>query len=259
MEEPISPYNLIHCYEFQEHHGHEYRKYEAEKATTTSAGRKRKLEDVVAESSAGSVDKNPPKSMSQGMVLDTFAKCSSSKPMNMTQSEFEDNLARMLVEDMQPLATVERNGFRKFCAAVLPRFSLPSRRTMGRRLDDIYTAEKVSFISTLSNTRWMSATADIWSAHKRAYMGVTIHFVHPETLQMISSALVCRRFKGGHTGARIAEILTGIFSEFHIESKIQNVVTDNASISLRHSAFLAPRTKKVQMRKPCHLWTWIRI
>ena len=38
---------------------------------------------------------------------------------SMTQAEFEDNLARMLVEDTQPLATVERNGFSKFCAAVL--------------------------------------------------------------------------------------------------------------------------------------------
>jgi hypothetical protein len=194
----------------------------------------------VPESSAGLVDKNPLKSMRQGMVLETFGKCIS-KPMRMTQSEFEENLARMLVADMQPLATVERNGFMEFCAAVLPQFSLPSRRTMGRRLNDIYAAEKERLRSTLSNIRWVSATADIWSAHKRAYMGVTIHFVHTETLQMISSALVCRRFKGQHTGTKIAEMLTDIFSEFHIESKIQNVVTDNASNFTK--AFSLFRTK----------------
>jgi len=60
-------------------------------------------------------------------------------------------------------------------------------------------------------------------------MGVIIHFVQPETLQMVSSALVCRRFKGEHTGAKIAHLLAGIFEEFQIDAKLQNVVTDNAS------------------------------
>ena len=60
-------------------------------------------------------------------------------------------------------------------------------------------------------------------------MGVTVHFVHPETFQMVSSALVCRHFKGSHTAQRIADMLSGIFSEFKIEFKLQNVVTDNAS------------------------------
>jgi len=186
------------------------------------------LEDV-KERQESTADQNPTKSKHQEVVLAAFAKSATSSSKPLTQANFEEHLARMLIEDMQPLATVERNGFSKFCAAVLPQFSLPSRRTMGRRLDDIYDAEKLSLMSTLSNTRWVSATADIWSAHKRAFMGVTIHFVHPETLQMVSSALVCRRFKGGHTAAKIAEILSSIFSEFRIESKLQNVVTDNAS------------------------------
>jgi hypothetical protein len=181
------------------------------------------LEDV-KERQESTADQNPTKSKPQEVVLAAFAKSATSKPL--TQANFEEHLARMLIEDMQPLATVERNGFSKFCAAVLPQFSLPSRRTMGRRLDDIYDAEKLSLMSTLSNKRWVSATADIWSAHKRAFMGVTIHFVHPETLQMVSSALVCRRFKGGHTAAKIAEILSSIFSEFRTESKLQNVVTE---------------------------------
>ncbi len=215
---------------FQEHHGAEYRKYEAQRATTTTAGRKRKLQDETKSNatSCSSTDQNPSvsKPKCQGLVSDIFSK-RSSKPL--TQAEFEENLARMLVEDMQPLATVERSGFIKFCAAVLPQFTLPSRRTMGRRLDELYAAEKLSLMSTLSNTRWVSATADIWSSHKKAYMGVTIHFVHPETLQMVSSALACRRFKGAHTAPRIADILSSIFTEFHIESKLQNVVTDNAS------------------------------
>jgi len=46
---------------------------------------------------------------------------------------------------------------------------------------------------------------------------------------MVSSALACRQFKGMHTGEKIGEMLASIFAEFHIESKVQNAVTDNAS------------------------------
>jgi len=46
---------------------------------------------------------------------------------------------------------------------------------------------------------------------------------------MVSSALVCRRFKGEHSGTKIAHLLAGIFEEFQIEATLQKVVTDNAS------------------------------
>jgi len=55
-------------------------------------------------------------------------------------------------------------------------------------------------------------------------MGITIHFVDPETLMMVSSALACRHFKGTHTGEKIGQMLASVFAEFNIESKVQNVV-----------------------------------
>jgi hypothetical protein len=127
------------------------------------------------------------------------------------------------------MATIERSGFRKFCINFLPRYTLPSRRTLNRRLCDVYEIEKAKLIAILDTTKWVSATADIWSSHKRSYLGVTVHFVHPLTLAMVSSVLTCRRFKGSHTGQAIGEMLSSIFSEFNITSKIQNVVTDNAA------------------------------
>ena len=146
-----------------------------------------------------------------------------------SQSAFEYHLVKMLIEDMQPLATVERRGFKRFCSLFLPRYSLPSRRKATRRLHELYEEEKAKLIDSLVKVRWVSATADIWSAHRRAYMGVTLHYVDPDTLTMVSSTLACRRFKGAHTGEQIAKCLASIFKEFKIESKLQNVVTDNAA------------------------------
>ena len=84
----------------------------------------------------------------------------------MTQAEFENSLVEMLVEDMQPLATVERPGFRKFCRRCIPHVHLMSRRTAGRRLDAMYDEAKTKFINELTKIRWMSCTADLWSSHK---------------------------------------------------------------------------------------------
>ena len=52
-------------------------------------------------------------------------------------------------------------------ARYLPQYTLPSRRTAGRRLHDMYLVEKEKLIGKLATVHWMSATADIWSVHKR--------------------------------------------------------------------------------------------
>lgn len=84
-------------------------------------------------------------------------------------------------------------------------------------------------MALLEAVRWVSATADIWSFHKRAFIGVTFHYVDPVTLKIVSSALACRRFKGKHTGIEIDQKLASIPKEFNILSKVLNVVMDNAS------------------------------
>jgi len=201
----------------QANHSKEYHNYEACKATR---GQKRQNNDDIRDNSV---------SAKKQATVDAAFKLPLLPVPRKSQSEFEHQLVLMLAEDMQPLAMVERGGFQKFCKLLLPQYTLPSRRTLGRRLSNIYEVEKEKLIAELAKARWVSTTADIWSAHKRSFMGVTIHYVQSETLEMESSFLVCRRFKGAHTEKAIAKILYSIFSEFNIVSKIQNVVTDNAA------------------------------
>ena len=89
-------------------------------------------------------------------------------------SDFDSALCSMIVTDMMPLATVDRQGFMAFCEKVAPQFVLMSRRSLGRRISKLYTEEKQNLISEFQNARWLSATADAWSSHKRAFM-VSLH------------------------------------------------------------------------------------
>lgn len=182
----------MHYYPFQDNHPNQYQNYFAARATEPVKKRQRG-DDEIPDS----------QTVKQVHLVSTIEKFNVIPPgKRLKQSEFEGHLVEMLVEDMQPLATVERQGFRKFCGLVMPQYSLPSRRQAGRILNDMYEREK-KLMELLIDVRWISATADLWGAHKRAYMGVTIHFINPETLKMVSSALACRRFHGAHTAVAI--------------------------------------------------------
>ena len=83
------------------------------------------------------------------------------------------------------------------------------------KLHSVYDRKKTKWIAKLQQVKWISDTR---SAHKRAYMGVTIHCVCPNsnTLQLKSVALACRCFAGAHTGDAIRQKLASIFQEFQI-------------------------------------------
>lgn len=135
----------------------------------------------------------------------------------------------MIVEDMQPLALVERSGFQKFCCNLLPHIQMPSRRTVSREIDALYEEKKHSLIMELEKIKYVSVTADLWSSHKRGFLGLTIHYVDEISVQRKSNVLACRRFKHSHTGEQIAKMMSEIFEEFQVASKITCCVTDNAA------------------------------
>ena len=45
----------------------------------------------------------------------------------------------------------------------------------------------------------VSATADVWSAHNRSYLGMTVHWLDPTNLSRCKAALCCLRVIGRHT------------------------------------------------------------
>lgn len=228
-------------YNVQEQHFADFKKYEAEKATRSNANASTSLHHRTGTrlrlGTAGGTRTTGTGTQENDHEDQLVTKKKRQVPIDiaigklhvLTQAEFENSLVEMLVEDMQPLATVERPGFRKFCRRCIPQVHLMSRRTAGRRLDAMYDEAKTKFINELTKVRWMSCTADLWSSHKRSYIGVTVHYIDSKVLEMRSAVLSCRRFKGSHTGNEIGLKLQALFKEFKIANKIQNVVTDNAA------------------------------
>ena len=76
---------------------------------------------------------------------------------------------------------------------------------------------------------YVSATADIWSANNKSFMGVTIHWIDAGTLKRQKAAIACKRFRGRHTYNAVATELEDIFSRYGLNNKVTACVTDNGS------------------------------
>lgn len=62
----------------------------------------------------------------------------------------------------------------------------------------------------------------------RSYIGFTIHWLNPKTLERCSKGLACRRMIGSHTFENLADSIDKIINEFKLHNKITLIVTDNA-------------------------------
>jgi len=122
------------------------RQYAADRAMTTKP-LKRTLSDNNTDQLAecGS----PNKRIRQQSVVHSFAQKAQCKAVS--QKEFEFEILSMLVDDMQPIATVERSGFKKLFQRNLPNVDLPSRRTLARNIDDMYDSHKQQLIEELKH------------------------------------------------------------------------------------------------------------
>ena len=84
--------------------------------------------------------------------------------------------------------------------------------------------------ATFKEVKFVATAADLWTADKRAFMGVTCHWVDRATLDRKKAANVaCKRGKGKHTYDMIAEHLEQIHSSYGLTGKVVATVTDNGS------------------------------
>lgn len=82
----------------------------------------------------------------------------------------------------------------------------------------------------LADVPYVCTTADIWSSFRRSFLGVTVHWVDPQTFTRKSAAIACKRFKGTHNYLSIAQHLTEIHEKYGLSmDKIMCTVTDNGS------------------------------
>uniref|UniRef100_A0A3Q2V7V7 BED-type domain-containing protein n=1 Tax=Haplochromis burtoni TaxID=8153 RepID=A0A3Q2V7V7_HAPBU len=114
--------------------------------------------------------------------------------VTVAQTELNKVTARYVVENMLPLSTVESDSFKSLLLK-----------------------------KTFNELEYISTTADIWTAFNKSYLGVTIHWINPHSMQR-------EKAEDSRVAIRnIAVELDIIHSHYGISHKITSTVTDNGS------------------------------
>lgn len=103
------------------------------------------------------------------------------------------------------------------------------RNTVVNQVTKASVEMKSKLKAALCEIEFIATTTDCWTAHHRGFIGVTVHWFNPQTMQRSCAALACKQLKGSHTFSTLAGALNDIHTEFNIREKIVRTTTDNGS------------------------------
>ncbi|KAM3623100.1 uncharacterized protein V6R79_007000 [Siganus canaliculatus] len=145
------------------------------------------------------------------------------------QQKLDAALVDMVVKDAQPFSIVEDKGFKAFVNLLDPTYIIPSRKALGKMVEDKYKASKEKDIALVSKASAVSLTADMWtSMNMDAYLAVTGHFI-TEEMELSTVVLGVQKFPQAHTAAHLAEAKDLLMEEWGIKGKVTALVTDCAA------------------------------
>ena len=135
-----------------------------------------------------------------------------------------------IIDDMLPLSTVESSAFRKLVNELSPwPVQLPDRKTISSHIEQAYESMMKKIKETLEGVDNVSTTADVWTAHHRSYLGMTVHWIDQKSLKRQKAAIACMRIIGRHTYDVLAAKIEEVHRKFGLHGKISATVTDNGS------------------------------
>lgn len=136
----------------------------------------------------------------------------------------------MVGKDLQPLSIVENEGFREYTAKLQSNYTLPSRKTLTKKLiPEICNEISQKIRNMLNQTKNVGVTTDIWSSDSnKSFITVTCHFINTNN-ELENVVLDTKEIPGSHTAEAIAGSVQGVFDDWNISDKVIAIITDNGS------------------------------
>lgn len=146
-----------------------------------------------------------------------------------SQRVIDKAVVKYVVKGLQPFCVVEQEPFNDFVKELQPNAKIMSRLTLRSMVDDASKVMKKAVTEAMRAVDHIATTTDCWSTRRRSFIGVTAHWLNPDSLIRCSAALACKQLRGSHTFDVLASALNDICSEFEIRGKILRTTTDNCS------------------------------
>ena len=146
-----------------------------------------------------------------------------------SQKSVDEAIMNFVIQGLHPLSIVQQQGFKTLVYYLQLDVVVMSRGTMKNKVEKATLEMKNNLKAARSEVEFIATTTDCWTAHRRSFLGVTAHWIEPETMDRCSAALVCKQLKGSHTFSVLAGALNDIHTEYNIRDKIVRTTTDNGS------------------------------
>ena len=157
-------------------------------------------------------------------------------PPQLAASQYKADVARkelcsMILVHEYPLSIVEHLGFKRFCCALQPQFTVPCRNTIKKDILTLYGVERDRFQRIVDgNLGRVAITTDLWTAtnQKMGYMAVTGHYID-NSWKLKSILLRFMYVPAPHTSERLADRLFDCLLDWNIDGKLSSITLDNCT------------------------------
>jgi hypothetical protein len=114
----------------------------------------------------------------------------------------------------------------KFLSIIKPGYVGPHRKTVHKRLANLYQKRREFMKQKLSSIQYISLTTDVWKSPKRQYfICLTCHYL-TTTYENDSFVLSFRKFAGKHSGQKFRSFINNELRKMNLELKVCSITTD---------------------------------
>lgn len=147
----------------------------------------------------------------------------------LSQADIDRMILDFAIDGLLPFRFVSLPSFNRIIKSISPRFNVISESTLKRRYCELAMTISQNVKSVLNDVNYVATTTDGWSIRGRAFLGVTAHWIDPNSIERSWAALSCERLQGSHTYDVLAGAVSSIHIRFGIAQKVVSTTTDNAS------------------------------
>ncbi|XP_052130876.1 uncharacterized protein LOC127751404 [Frankliniella occidentalis] len=152
------------------------------------------------------------------------------KKRKITQADVDRVTDRLVIREALPHRIVDSPFFKEAVLLGCPStVRVGCRQTFKGRLSKHVDKMETNLKKQFDSVQYISTTADGWSKHRRGFLGMTVSWLDPDTLERKVAALALERLKGHHTHDKLAVAISKAHNQFNISGKVTKTTTDSAS------------------------------
>ena len=191
---------------------------------------------LYAELNASNSIPKPKKTSSgqQATIVECISKTTTYKRTSKEHKELTTAVTKCLAQDMLPLYTVDKQGFRDMMLKANPRYDLPHSDYFRREaIPNLYSDTRQSIQEKIPPEVHFAATTDMWSSiTSQPYMSYTIHYIDSSWM-LQTHCLQCLYTPEDHTGVNLKEAMLSTLCDWSLTDARQVAITTDSGSNIK--------------------------